>query len=193
MESCRAHDAMEKAMSGGSNLTPAEVAALVSQIDALAEKALPQPWSIDPDDRPGMHWNNQIVQASNPNMAVCFMTHDNTPENEEGQANAELIVALVNAWPALSAALTQLAAERKDAERIDALELMRATVYASVDEGRLMHWVVVDETKRARRGNVAKSLRDAIDATLPAAPQECKHGFPAERCAQCERDRRPHD
>jgi hypothetical protein len=63
----------------------------------------------------------------------------------------------------------------RDAERLDALEKMRATVYASFDpeSARLMHWVVVDEfqakTHAARKGCVAKSLRAAIDAALAAA------------------------
>jgi hypothetical protein len=168
MESCRAHDAMEKAMSGGSNLTPAEVAALVSQIDALAEKATPGEWKAFYKHK----YDEWHVSLPMPDSSMQRAMFDDGIHTDNPEADAKLIVAIRNAWPALSAALTQLAAERKDAERIDALELMRATVYASVDEGRLMHWVVVDETKRARRGNVAKSLRDAIDATLPAAPQE---------------------
>jgi hypothetical protein len=50
-------------------------------------------WVIDPDNRPGMHWNNHIVSEPNPNLTVCFMTHDGTPENLTGEANARLIAA----------------------------------------------------------------------------------------------------
>lgn len=31
----------------------------------------PGPWAIDRDNRPGMHWNNHIVEASQPHMTVC--------------------------------------------------------------------------------------------------------------------------
>lgn len=57
----------------------------------------PEPWMVDPDDRPGYEWNNHIVSATDPNQTICFMTHDNTPENIEGEANARRIVACVNA------------------------------------------------------------------------------------------------
>lgn len=57
----------------------------------------PEPWAIDPDDRPGMEWNNHIVAANSPGMTICFMSHDGTDENIECQANARRIVACVNA------------------------------------------------------------------------------------------------
>lgn len=60
-------------------------------------KHTPEPWSIDPDDRPNMHWNNHIVSDENPNIAICFMAHDGTEQNECGEANARRIVACVNA------------------------------------------------------------------------------------------------
>jgi hypothetical protein len=56
-----------------------------------------EPWAIDRDFRPGMEWNNHIVYLRDINQTICFMTHDNTPENEEGEANARRIVACVNA------------------------------------------------------------------------------------------------
>ena len=64
----------------------------------------------------------------------------------------------------LEEAATALAGEGCDAARLNSLEKMRASVYASFDNGRVMHWVVVDETKRERKGNVANTLRDAIEA-----------------------------
>ena len=57
----------------------------------------PEPWAIDPDDRPNMHWNNHIVSEANPNIAICFMAHDGTEQNERGEANARRVVACVNA------------------------------------------------------------------------------------------------
>lgn len=56
-----------------------------------------EPWAIGRDDRPGMQWNNHIVSLNDQNQTICFMSHDNTPENEEGEANAQRIVACVNA------------------------------------------------------------------------------------------------
>lgn len=60
-------------------------------------KHTPEPWAIDPDDRPNMHWNNHIVSEANPNIAICFMAHDGTEQNERGEANARRVVACVNA------------------------------------------------------------------------------------------------
>ena len=60
-------------------------------------KHTPEPWAIDPDDRPNMHWNNHIVSEANPNIAICFMAHDGTEQNERGEANARRIVACINA------------------------------------------------------------------------------------------------
>jgi hypothetical protein len=54
---------------------------------------LPGPWRIDRDSRPGMRWNNHVVQEANPNMTVCFMAHDGTRENDRGEANARLVAA----------------------------------------------------------------------------------------------------
>lgn len=61
----------------------------------------PEPWAIDPDDRPGMEWNNHIVPANSPGRTICFMSHDGTEENVECQANARRIVACVNACAGL--------------------------------------------------------------------------------------------
>lgn len=51
-------------------------------------------------------------------------------------------------------------AEREDTQRLDWVIANRCTIYSG--ETR-MHWVVVDETKKSRRGNVAPTLREAID------------------------------
>lgn len=68
-------------------------------------KHTPGPWAIGRDDRPGMEWNNHIVQRLNPNIAVCFMTHSGSDDNSEAESNATLI----SAAPDLLAAITRLA------------------------------------------------------------------------------------
>lgn len=84
---------------------PDDLSRLVAEIDALYAKAAPGPWIADPDDRPGMHYNYHILQGGNPNLAVCFMAHDNGGKYAE--TNALLITALINAWPRLKAELTK--------------------------------------------------------------------------------------
>ena len=60
----------------------------------LREKATEGPWHVDPDDRPGMSWNNQICVEGKP-LTVCFMAHE--PRDNSGQqAAAELITYLRN-------------------------------------------------------------------------------------------------
>lgn len=54
--------------------------------------------AVDPDDRPGMAWNDHIVQADNQNMRVAFMS--NSPD---ANARSAAIVAAVNYVRALLA------------------------------------------------------------------------------------------
>lgn len=64
------------------------------RLEELRKAATPGPWAVDGDDRPGMEWNNHIVQA-NSSHTICFMTHD--PRDNSGQqAAAELIAFLAN-------------------------------------------------------------------------------------------------
>lgn len=71
----------------------------LTKLEELKEKATKGPWSVDPDDRPDMEWNNHIVQVGTDN-TICFMAHD--PRDNSGQqAAAELIVYLVNHAEAL--------------------------------------------------------------------------------------------
>ncbi len=51
----------------------------------------PGPWWVERDPRPGMEWN--LAVAAPGDKDVCFMTHDGTPLNELGEANAALIAA----------------------------------------------------------------------------------------------------
>lgn len=74
-------------------------------------KHTPEPWAIDPDDRPNMHWNNHIVSEANPNIAICFMAHDGTEQNERGEANARRVVACVNACAGIDTELLEIIAD----------------------------------------------------------------------------------
>jgi azurin len=65
------------------------------------------PWEIDRDDRPGLEWNNHIVSCDKPNLTICFMSHDGSPENEVGEANARRIVACVNACTGLTTEIVE--------------------------------------------------------------------------------------
>ena len=65
----------------------------------------PGPWAVDPDDRPGMEWNNHIVQQARPNFAICFMTRSGKRDNSEAEANARLIAAAPELLAACEAAL----------------------------------------------------------------------------------------
>jgi len=101
-----------------SKLTPADLA----ELKRLLAEATPGPWSVDPDYRPGMRWNNHIVAPGD--KTVCFMSHDGTDENKVGEANAELIETLRNVAPALIAAAED--SERMRAELDGALATMMA-------------------------------------------------------------------
>ena len=67
-----------------------------------APKHTQGPWEIDRDTRPGMQWNNHIVQSANRDHAICFMAHTQRDGNAEGRANARRIVACVNACEGLT-------------------------------------------------------------------------------------------
>lgn len=64
------------------------------ELKRLMDAATKGPWRVDPDDRPGMSWNNHIVQEGTPN-TICFMTHD-PRDNSCQEAAAEIIVLLRN-------------------------------------------------------------------------------------------------
>lgn len=55
---------------------------------------------------------------------------------------------------------------REDADRLDWLDANGFTAYRAIDpiEGLSNHCVVVHETMKPRRGNVAGTIREAIDA-----------------------------
>lgn len=61
----------------------------------------------------------------------------------------------------------RLEAAERDGARLAFAENKRATIYAAYDNGKLLHWVFVDETKPGdRRGVLGKTIRTAIDAAL---------------------------
>lgn len=139
---------------------------LIERLRELSERATPGDWAVDPDDRPGMAWNNHIVQAADPNFAICFMTHDGTPANRRGQANARLICELRNALPALLSAMQEERerAIRECADRLDGL----ARAYGAIN---------VDVTTDRRRLDYAAERaiiegRYAILALLPSDRRE---------------------
>ena len=81
---------------------------LADKLEGLEKAATPGEWFVAHDDRPGMEWNNHIY--SDPDNAVCFMTHSGTPDNTQQEAAAELIPALRNASPQIIQSLRRLAA-----------------------------------------------------------------------------------
>lgn len=74
---------------------------------------------------------------------------------------------LAEARPALLSAL-------EDARRLDWLDANGFTAYRDIDpiDGLSDHCVVVRETQKPRRGNVADTIRAAIDAAIAEGGQE---------------------
>lgn len=93
----------------------------------------PGPWAIDRDDRPGMAWNNHIVQADRPHMAICFMTHSGRADNSECEANARLIAAAPDLLEALEGLAPIL---DNDGPLVAAYADMRAKVDAAIKKAR---------------------------------------------------------
>ncbi len=60
------------------------------------------PWTVDPDDRFDMEWNNHILSADG--NTVCFMAHN--PDDNTALENAARAIAAV---PDLLAALSRIA------------------------------------------------------------------------------------
>ncbi len=65
----------------------------------------PAPWYVDPDDRPGMGWNNHVLSADG--HTVCFMAHNPNGSNEPHENAAHAISAL----PDLMESVRELAEE----------------------------------------------------------------------------------
>ena len=77
-------------------------------------------------------------------------------------------VRLHNDLEALAAALS---AGQADARRLDWLDRNGFTAYRAIDaiDGLSDHCVVVHETQKPQRGNVADTMREAIDAAIAAS------------------------
>jgi hypothetical protein len=69
----------------------------IKKLRELLAKATPGPWVVDEDNREGYKWNNHIVNNEG---RIAFMAHK-PGDNEQWEAAAHLIVAAVNALPAL--------------------------------------------------------------------------------------------
>lgn len=100
----------------------------LDELKALMAKATVRPWAVDPDDRPDMEWNNHIVSISDPDLTICFMSHDDTKDNIEGSANAGLIVNAINALPALIAAVEALKRIHAESPASRTAEIARAAL-----------------------------------------------------------------
>ena len=70
----------------------------------MSDPWTPGPWSVDPDNREGMEWNNHIVAA--PGIRVCFMA--NGGSDEAAQARCEANARLIAAAPDLVAMLREV-------------------------------------------------------------------------------------
>lgn len=129
--------------------------AQIVELRELRAKATPGLWFVDPDDRPGMGWNNHI--CAGPHLRVAFMAHDGSLENDRGEANAALIVAAVNALPSLLAAAERLAEGRPP-------EWLREVLLTWADEP--------DETPLAIMGVLSEPDCTLGDLRALAASQE---------------------
>lgn len=57
------------------------------------------PWSVEPDHREGMEYNNHVVTGSGDR--ICFMAHGGPKKQPEFDANARLIAAAPDLYAAL--------------------------------------------------------------------------------------------
>ena len=92
-------------------------------------------WRVDLDNRPGMQWNNHIVDERG--HAVCFMAHSGHADNSRYEDAARLIAAA----PALLEALRKCAAvvagdTMHKQGLIEALESARAAIVSATGEGQ---------------------------------------------------------
>ena len=71
-------------------------------------KATPRPWAAT--TRQGS-WDWVVYQASQPNIEVCQVFHDDTELNETGEAVAALIVEAVNSYDTMREQLSSAKAE----------------------------------------------------------------------------------
>ena len=142
----------------------------------------PEPWKVDPDDRPGYEWNNHIVSATDPNQTICFMTHDNTPENIEGEANARRIVACVNAcngiktesleMEVLSWITDETGQSSLKRERDELLEARAACgerlIEVLKERDELLAGRLIEEPLRRRISELLVTLQGVIDRCAPS-------------------------
>ena len=82
------------------------------------------PWTVDEDDRPGMEWNRDILDADG--NTICFMAHSNGRAPDKDAAKARAVAALpdlLNENKRLRAFLNEATASRDGAIRDKARRL----------------------------------------------------------------------
>ena len=165
---------------------------LISEIDALFEKATDGPWAYRPQEFDD--WG--VIRATKPDRdGICFITanaRDGRFATEEEFSehrrngtdpygpNAELIVALVNAWPTLRKSLRQEPDEGVR-ERIKAamnervsMEVPDTDAVCTTCRGRGNHLKVcprVDEPWPRMTVTRSKTMDEQIEAILKALPR----------------------
>jgi hypothetical protein len=82
------------------NTNPTPEATMIEELKALAEKATPGPWRVD--TFADMIFSCDVEREKAETEAICDLRYFHTPDDE---ANAALIVTLVNNLPAILSAL----------------------------------------------------------------------------------------
>lgn len=113
--------------------------ALIARLREIEGRATPGPWSVDPDDRPGMEYNNHVVAGRDER--VCFMAHGGPSRQDELDASAALIAESRNALSALLDAAEALIPFAEIAQRLewdklpkDSMELDEHVIEAPADD-----------------------------------------------------------
>ncbi|KKM76736.1 hypothetical protein LCGC14_1377170 [marine sediment metagenome] len=91
------------------------------------------PWRVDPDDRPKMEWNDQIIRPGgirNDGLTVCFMSNDEWDGDHGQKPDSNFIAFSRSAVPAMLAGI-QVAL--KEHEKISSIE--RADELTKYGEG----------------------------------------------------------
>jgi molecular chaperone GrpE (heat shock protein) len=107
-----------------------------------------------------MSWNNHIVSEVEPNMTICFMSHDGTAANAQGEANAALIVTAVNAYEPDQARIEALEAE---------VERLRKALEHSADDFDLIEQRILGGQHQRAKGTAMAGQKEAR-AALEAKP-----------------------
>lgn len=85
------------------------------------------PWEVDPDDRPGMDYNNHVISAQT-SERICFMAHGGPSRQDEYDANARLIAAAPDLLEALKAVLPEGWGDDDTMDHIPGVKQARAAI-----------------------------------------------------------------